>query len=144
MANENLDQWKATPAVINETVMAAKQFLDKELAKYETWAEFKRRADNVVSSLFLSQESFAEPKGKGVGRETLQKFLGGNWKQTMIQSALVAINDKTISRAAMDELPTMGHAKEFRLHKTRLICSASNWAKDSSPLPIWDRLEISA
>jgi hypothetical protein len=36
MAEENLN-WTTSPAVVNETVLAAKEFLDAELAKYETW-----------------------------------------------------------------------------------------------------------
>lgn len=39
MANENMDDWQLSPAVINETVAVAKEYLDSELAKYETWEE---------------------------------------------------------------------------------------------------------
>ena len=37
MADENLDVWQHTTAVINETVLAAKRFLDAELAKCDSW-----------------------------------------------------------------------------------------------------------
>jgi ParB/RepB/Spo0J family partition protein len=95
MANENMDEWKASPAVINETVYAAKEFIDSELAKYETWEEAIKKAD-IFISLFCGQLDkdgkeknpkalFGQAKGQGAGQTTILAFLGGNWKQWMIQ-----------------------------------------------------------
>ena len=118
MANENLE-WNASPAVINETVAAAKEFLDKELAKYKTWES----TDEFISSLFSDEKGFKRAKA-GAGRETILKFLGGNWKDWMIQEAMQAIQGyvtdrktktKTpIERKAIEKFPTMSHAREFK------------------------------
>lgn len=79
MANENLDLYgKMTPAVLNETVLVAKEFLDRELAKYESWEEAVA-ADKFISGLFdnpIPLDRFQQLKNKGVGRDTIQKFLG--------------------------------------------------------------------
>ena len=47
MANENLDDWKTTPAIYTETVLVAKEYLDGELAKYESWEELQERPDLI-------------------------------------------------------------------------------------------------
>lgn len=49
MAEENLD-WSTSPAVINETVLAAKEFLDAELAKYETIKKLPANLINLLDS----------------------------------------------------------------------------------------------
>ena len=71
--------------MINETVRVAKQYLDNELKKFEGWEDFKTRSDKSIRTLFPDEESFAVPKGRGVGRTILIKFLGANWKEWMIQ-----------------------------------------------------------
>ena len=76
MANENRDSWKCSPAVINETVWVVRDFLDKELKKYETWDELSGKN---TRQLFESEAVWRNTKTKGVGRETILKFLGGNW-----------------------------------------------------------------
>ncbi len=58
-------------------------FLDGELAKYDY-----ATSGNVTRCLFDSQTAYTEAKSKGVGRETILKFLGGNWKGSMIRDAL--------------------------------------------------------
>ena len=60
MANENMDAWGLHPRVLNETVLAAKEFLDEELGKHKTW-------DNVavsvyIKSLFASNRQFQNCK----------------------------------------------------------------------------------
>jgi hypothetical protein len=115
MANENMDEWKASPAVINETVLAAKEFIDAELAKYETWEE--ARSDKNIRALFNSQEDWATPKGRGAGRDTILAFLGGNWKQWMIQEALETIkSDKEgkVDRRAAETLQSIKSAQSFK------------------------------
>jgi ParB/RepB/Spo0J family partition protein len=66
MANENMDSWKSNPAVIMETVSAAKEFLDAELAKYETLEQFM--AGKNTSHIADSAKSFSNLKRDGVGR----------------------------------------------------------------------------
>ena len=87
MANENLSDWEATPAVINETVFAAKKFLDGELGKYDSWDEFEKSQLNYFS-VGSRKEDFSRLKSNGVGRETIMKFLGDNWSTHMVQEAM--------------------------------------------------------
>lgn len=98
MANENLE-WNQSPAVINETVHAAKDFLDGELAKYETWAGSNRS----IRPLFSEEGGFQKAKKEGAGRDTILKFLGGNWKQWMVQEALAVPNDDDVDREAIEQ-----------------------------------------
>ena len=114
MANENLE-WNTSPAVINQTVLTAKEFLDKELAKYETWEE--ANVNKSINVLFASNRQFQQCKQEGVGQTTILKFLGGNWKQWMIQEALDTVKqDKegVIDRQAVEKIPTMEQAKKFK------------------------------
>ncbi len=120
MAEENL-QWMTSPAVINETVLAAKNFLDVELAKYDY-----ATSDKSIRCLFKSKAAYAESKTKGVGRETILKFLGGNWKQWVIQGALATIQADTlpaekggVDRKAVEEMPTLEAANRFRSHVSK-------------------------
>ncbi len=111
MAEENLHTNKA-PGVINETVLAAKDFLDAELAKCETWAT----SDKSIKGLFDCQRAFETAKGMGVGRDTIQKFLGSNMKAWMVQNALMtltAIEEGTIDRKAVESLPSLEHVAKF-------------------------------
>ena len=63
MANENMDEWRASPAVINETVFAAKKFIDSELAKYETREAIP--ANSFISQIASDAYSFANLKKIG-------------------------------------------------------------------------------
>jgi hypothetical protein len=65
--------------------LTAKEFLDAELAKYET----KAQADKNISLLFATNSQFQHNKQYGVGRDTILKFLGGNWKGWMVLNALI-------------------------------------------------------
>ncbi len=68
-------QWQVK---INETVFAAKEFLDGELAGKE-WEDSLK----YMRVLFDSKHAYQQAKNKktGVGEPTILKFLGGNWKQ---------------------------------------------------------------
>ena len=67
-------------AIINETVLVAKAFLDEELAKYDSWEKFL--ADKNISRIIeIDKEHFSRLKKDGVGRDTIQKFLGKNWER---------------------------------------------------------------
>ena len=115
MAEENLG-WNTSPAVVNETVLATKLFLDAELAKcdYAT-------SNKSIRCLFKSKTAYTETKTKGVGQTTILKFLGGNWKQSMIQGALATltadkkpVEDGGVDRKAVETLPNMEQANRFR------------------------------
>ena len=88
MANENMEDWKTNAGVVVETVSAAKEFLDAELTKC-TW----KTLNKSIKSLFEDSRGFENAKHQGVGQTILLKFLGGNWKQWMIQRARELMRD---------------------------------------------------
>ena len=105
MTEENLN-WSTSPAVTTQTVLAAKKFLDKKLAKYEHFVS----TDKFISSLFEDKHGFRRAKA-GVGRDTILKFLGCNWKGWTVQEALIIIKDKELDQEAILKIPTMEQAK---------------------------------
>lgn len=112
MAEENLN-WNTTPEVINQTVESAKKFLDGEISKSPNLAGVNKS----INTLFGNEGNFQNCKTGGVGQTTILKFLGGNWKQWMIASALQIIEESkagVISRKAVEVLPSMHQAKVFR------------------------------
>ena len=105
MANENRDSWKCSPAVINETVWVVRDFLDKELKKYETWDELSGKN---TRQLFESEAVWRNTKTKGVGRDTIHKFLGEAYQDWEIKSALNTLDldkSKVIDRRVVETLP---------------------------------------
>ena len=114
MANENMDEWHNEPAIYTETVLATKEFLDKEIEKYQ---DLKGAKNSTLGSLLENEQIFRTVKKQGVGRKIIHKFLGGNWKKWVIEDALATIKgakDGTIDRKAIDSLPSVQHAKEFK------------------------------
>lgn len=114
MANENMDEWRASPAVINETVFAAKEFIDSELAKYETWEE---ASDKNIRSWISDKQAWYKLKASGAGRDTICAFLGSNWKQWMIQEALETLKsdrEKIVDRRAAETMQSVESAKHFK------------------------------
>lgn len=119
MADEN-DREQPSPAIINQTILTVKEYLDTELAKYKNW----NHAATCVRVLFSTNSQFQEVKNRpeGVGRDTILKFLGPEWKANKIEIALATLNNpETVDRKAVEELPTMRRAREFvkavRKHK---------------------------
>lgn len=110
MANENSEQWKMNPQVIIETVKVTRDFLNAELAKYESW----ERVNSSIKSLFTSPESFTKTKDTGVGQTTILKFLGKNWRQHQIQFALNTLDDQEIELKAVTTFQQVDVAKEFQ------------------------------
>jgi len=117
MADENIDSWNTKPAVIIQTILVVKDFLDSELAKYESWKSMQKGIINdsinavkkgktelvdiiknrsyLINLLDknLSEYKFKEMQKNGVGQTTILKFLNGSrkegkWKQWVIQQAL--------------------------------------------------------
>ena len=121
MAEENLD-WSTSPGVILATVQVAKEYLDGELAKYETYEEFVS-AKNTLTNLVENGQAFARLKSKnGVGKETIRKFLGGNWKFWVVRYATEILNSENLDVEAVGTIPTMRQAKSFKqsveIHET--------------------------
>ena len=114
MANENLDSWKTTTAVINETVLATKDFLQNEFDKYSTIKDIPPVLINLLEQ--KTEKSFNKTKA-GIGQTTILKFLGANWKQWMIQSALQTLKseaEETVDREAVEEFEHLETASNFR------------------------------
>jgi len=116
MANENMDEWKQSPGVILETVRATRDFLTSELAKYDSLKDIKKSGIVNLIDLFdlPNEQSFQTLKTKGVGQTTILKFLGGNWKQHMIQDAITTldrIKEGVIDEGVITKLPSMHHVR---------------------------------
>jgi hypothetical protein len=73
------------------------KYLDSELAKCDSWEEF--RSNNSIKPIFNSEPEYRSAKGKGVGQTTLLKFLGKNWSQSRISQALEDIREEVIIQA---------------------------------------------
>jgi len=97
MANENMEDWKVSPGVIDETVRITKKFL-------EDHPEIIR----VLSPMGASE--------KKAGAITISKFLNGNWNERKISYSLERIRlieEEVISREAVESLPTERSARDF-------------------------------
>lgn len=113
MANENMEVWGLNTAVVNETILVAKEFLEAELSKHETWDT----SGKYTKGLFINQRSFETAKGMGIGRDTILKFLGGNWKSWMVREALDTLalhKSGVIDRKTIETLPRMTQAQVFK------------------------------
>lgn len=119
MAEENLN-WSTSTAVMTQTIFVAKEFLDAELQKYKNWDT----SAEIIKGLFDNQKSYETSKGMGVGRNTLIKFLGGNWTGYKVEVSLNIIKDKDLDES-VKEIPTIGQARAFhesvRKYKTPKI-----------------------
>ncbi len=122
MANENLENWKMSPAVINETVAVTKKFLDGELDKYKNFNEFSSGTNTrTIFQDIESEPAFRKIKGSTVGRRIITKFLGGNWKEWMVKDALdnigITFSNKQVARVdqkAVETFPSIRQGKEFK------------------------------
>ncbi|MFA5379016.1 MAG: ParB/RepB/Spo0J family partition protein [Dehalococcoidia bacterium] len=118
MANENMAEWSANPAVMTETVLAARDFLDMELKQIHTWEQFrsyKNKGSNFPG--IVVEPEFRTIKSRGAGGETIMAFLGGNWKLWMVQEALAtiaSIEEKKVDKKAVESFASMSTASEFR------------------------------
>lgn len=79
---------------------AARDFLDGEIAKYETWEAF--RSNKSIRPIIKTEPEFRSIKGKGVGQTTILKFLGANWKQWMVQLVLFRSGSTPPEAPALD------------------------------------------
>lgn len=113
MAEENLG-WSTAPKIIIQTIQTAKEFLDGELAKYETWED--ACAEEIFSTNFPNihnAKAFAKLKQQKVGRDTLIKFLGDNWTAYYVQTALDIIKNENVDKEAIGKLPKLKAAIAF-------------------------------
>lgn len=110
MAEENLN-WDTSPAVMTQTILVAKEFLEKAITDTPTL----QRLEQTLRPLWADSIAFKDTKTKGfVGRKILVRFLGGNWTERKVQGALDIIKDKDLDQQAIKTIPTMEQAKVFR------------------------------
>ena len=117
MANENMTAWATTPSVVNETVLAVRTYLNGELKKYEKLKDAKDEGLIDLLDLNESERDYQMVRAKGVGQALIHRFLGGSWKQWMIQEALAAIKQEeegVLDREAAEQFETVAQAQEFR------------------------------
>jgi len=138
MANENMDEWKLIPKVMIETVLVTRDFLNAELAKYGSWEEFA--ADGSISGLYpepIPLDRWRQLLTKGVGRETILKFLNGAWKSWQIQDVLVLIDKierNKIDEEALDVFDSHSSAVEFAKSVERYKIPKSKQKKEAEAL----------
>ena len=84
-----MTDWSSKTSVIVETIQVAKEYLENELAKYDTWERLNKNIKPFFGSSIQNAEgNFKKAKNEGIGQNTLLRFLGSNWKQWQIQKAL--------------------------------------------------------
>ncbi len=116
MANENMTDWSSTTSVIVETIQVAKEYIEKELKKYDSWNEF-RKSELNKNIKFNNAQTFESAKcEKGIGQTIILNFLGSNWKQWQIQKALSIINedDTKVDKKAILEIDNIGYAGDIK------------------------------
>lgn len=110
MAGENMDIYKSDPRIINETVQVAKEFIDAELARFETWEEYLGAKNSIQ---IPDAHAFANLKRQGAGRNVICAFLGGNWKPWKVEAALSIIRDDSVDRKATEKFNSMEASNNF-------------------------------
>lgn len=113
MAGENMDIYKSDPRIINETVQVAKEFIDAELSRFETWQQVESAKNSILTSICENAQGFGKAKKDGAGRGIICAFLGRNWKEWMVENALRIIKDDTVDRVAVEKFPSMKQAESF-------------------------------
>jgi len=111
MADENAEDYAMSPAVLNETILAVKCYLDNML-KTTIW----QTSAPLMQGLLGSQRAFETAKGQGVGREIIKRFLGKNWSMRKVEQALAQIHadeENRFDRKAAEKLPTIAAANRF-------------------------------
>ncbi len=99
MANENMEDWKTEPTVIDETVKAARDFLEANLEEAKKYGQVKSGSH--------------EPNF--IGKSIIARFL--HWNETRVHYSLERIrlieDEEILSEEAIQELPTEAAARNF-------------------------------
>jgi len=138
MANENDERYNCIPAVIDETVKSARDYLKEH--------------PEVARKVLSSEPS--EVKRIRIGAPIIAKFLGENWTITRVEEALSRLNmieDGIVSSEALYEFPTVASAMNFaravkegkvKLNKQETIAKEiskhKTFGRRSMELAIWD------
>jgi ParB-like chromosome segregation protein Spo0J len=115
MAQENMDIYQSSPRVVNETVLVAKEFIDAELAKYETWGEFTAAISSIGNAFpnGMVPKKYGQLRSEGAGRSIICAFLGGNWRPWKVEGALKLLNSEAVNREAAERFDNMKSAGAF-------------------------------
>jgi len=103
MAAENMSDWSATPATINEAVWAAKQYLDDLFDRYETLEELENLElgfQTHSQSRSWDEKTYQKIRVGGVGGDLIALLLGQSWKPTTIDLALASMRDNGLEAQA--------------------------------------------
>ncbi len=93
MANENMDDWSQSPAIINETVKQTKMFLQRVVADTECLG----RVGKSTQPTWTDDIAFQDTKTKGViGWSLILRFLGKGWKEWQVKQAIQTLQGKTV------------------------------------------------
>lgn len=112
MANENKDDWSASPAIVNETIRAVKDYLDD----YVKNSESPGKVFNNQLELFADEKEYRAAKKSGVNGKVIKRFLGSSWSDWMVKESLRVINSidsGEIKKEAVEDLESMKVAEEF-------------------------------
>jgi len=112
MAEENHDDYKMSPAALNETIKAVRDYLNKQV-KGETWEVFRTGTEH----LFDTEHGFKIAQGKGVGEDTIKRFLGKNWSKSQIEQSIAMINAEEkddFDIEVAEKMPTTKAARSFQ------------------------------
>jgi hypothetical protein len=99
MANENMQEYSTSPATIDETVKVAKKFLEENPNELKKYGEYQKGS---------------------VGANYVSRFL--NWPESRIHYSLQRLNlieSGTVSKAAINQLPTDNAARSFTKAATK-------------------------
>jgi len=106
MANENMSEWSSNTSVILETIQVAKEYLEEVILNND-W----NRVKEILDSIFIDNSQFENCKKNGIGVQTLKKFLGANWTDYYIQSALSILKNDNIDSEAVKQFNKIGDAQ---------------------------------
>ena len=137
MANENMEDYRATPKVIDETVRVAKSYLDNNPEIAAKFGDLSRPVHRV-----------GQQGGKlNIGGDILNRFLGWEKHPNRVRESLQRLNliaDDKIDQEATDLFPTSTAAKNFteavsqmpipkekQKKVARRIVNSGNMGKDS-------------
>jgi hypothetical protein len=109
MANENMAEWSSNTGVILETIQVAKEYLESEIAKYDNFDEILPK--DFFRQIIENAHCFTTCKRDGIGLNTLKKFLGANWTDYYIQSALQILKNDNIDSEAVKQFNKIGDAQ---------------------------------
>ena len=77
-------------------------FLQKEFDKYNSWNELMK-GSTAFHNIIDDAKSYSNVKTRGIGYDTLKKFMGSNWKEWVIKEGLR--NTQKTQKKVVKKLP---------------------------------------